>query len=225
MQDVELERLPQAVGGIIAGRVMSAGDSRQQARQHRELAGQQGLEHPAFCLFQYRVEPGRPVADLPPHLAERVEAAAFDQHPGNGVQPLITRGAIDAGEGMQAFVFAENFFDHHVERLCRRRLRIPDQAAQPLKILCGIAQAVDVIEPQALELAFRDQPLDQAVDGVECAGILHPQSRQRIDVEEAPVVDVAGSQSPMPEPVMLAFEQAMQRQGLLAAIRSGAISL
>jgi len=31
---------------------MSAGDSRQQARQHREFAGQQGLEHPPLGILQ-----------------------------------------------------------------------------------------------------------------------------------------------------------------------------
>ena len=47
-------------------------------------------------------------------------------------------------------MLAEDFFDHNVKRLCLIALRIPDQAAQPLEILRGIAQAVDVIEPQAL---------------------------------------------------------------------------
>jgi radical SAM superfamily enzyme YgiQ (UPF0313 family) len=37
--DPVLERLAQAVGGIVAGGVMSAGDPRQQAPEHRELAG------------------------------------------------------------------------------------------------------------------------------------------------------------------------------------------
>ena len=99
-------------------------------------------------------------------------------------------------------------------------LGITDQAAQALKILGGIAQAIDMIEPQALQPAFRDQPFDQAMDGVEGACVLDSQSGQRIDVEEAPVVDVAGSKPPMPEPVVLALQQMMQRQGLCGAIRS-----
>src|SRR6202043_3586179 len=78
---------------------------------------------------------------------------------------------------------------------------------------------------QALQFAFRDQLPDQAVDGLESAGILDPQSGQSIDVEKAPVVDVAGSQSPMPEPVVLALEQMMQRQDLRRAIRSGPIGV
>ena len=59
------------------------------------------------------------------------------------------------------------------------------------------------------------------MDGGEGAGILDPQSRQRIDVEKAPVVDVAGSEPPMPEPVMLALQQVMQRERLRRAVGSG----
>ena len=124
-----------------------------------------------------------------------------------------------AAEGMQFFVLAEDFLDHHVERFCVVSLRVPDQAAQALEILRGIAQAVDVVEPQALQPAFRDQLLDQAMNGVERAGVLDPQSGERIDVEEAPVVDVAGGEPPVAELVMLAFEQMMQRQGLRGAVR------
>ena len=58
------------------------------------------------------------------------------------------------------------------------------------------------------------------MNGVERAGILDPQSGERIDVEEAPIVDVAGGEPPVAELVVLAFEQMMQRQRLRGAIRS-----
>ena len=51
----------------------------------------------------------------------------------------------------QRLALAEDFLDHDVERLRRVALRLADQAAQPLEILRGIAQAVDVVEPQALQ--------------------------------------------------------------------------
>ena len=68
---------------------------------------------------------------------------------------------------------------------------------QALEILRGIAQAVDMVEPQALQLAFGDQLPDQAMSGVERAGVFDPQSRQRIDVEKAAIVDVARRQPPV----------------------------
>ena len=132
---------------------------------------------------------------------------------------------MDAAERRQLFVFAENLLDHHVERLGAVPLRPADQAAQALKILRGVAQAVDVVEPQALQLSFGDQPPDQAMGRLESAGILDAQSRQRVDVEKAAVIDVAGSKPPVAELVMLAFEQMMQRQGLRGTVRSGAIGV
>ena len=86
-------------------------------------------------------------------------------------------------------------------------MRVADQSAQALEVLDGVAQAIDVVEPQPLQLAFRDQPSDQAMDRLEGAGVLDAQPRQRIDVEKAPVVDVAGSKPPVAELIVLAFEQ------------------
>ena len=80
MQHVEFERLPQAVGGIVAGGVVSAGDPRQQPRQHGEFTGQQSFQHPPLGLLQDRLEFWRGIADLAPDLVERLEAVAVDQH-------------------------------------------------------------------------------------------------------------------------------------------------
>ena len=98
---------------------------------------------------------------------------------------------MDARECGQPFVCPENFFDHHVKWSDFPSLRSSDEALQALKILCGITQAVDVIEPQALQFAFFDQLLDQAMDGLKSAGILDPQPRQRVDIEETAIIDIA----------------------------------
>ena len=139
MQNVEFKRLPQAVGGKIPRRVMSAGDARQQPRQHGEFAGQQRLQHPAFCLQQHRLQLRRHVADLPPNFVERLQAFAVDQHLRDDVQPFIARGALHARETMQLFVLAEDFLDHHIEWPAGIALRVTDQATQALEILRGIA--------------------------------------------------------------------------------------
>ena len=73
-----------------------------------------------------------------------------------------------------------------------------------------IAQPVDVIEPQALQPAVRDQAADQPMDRLEGGGVLDAQAGQRIDVEEAPVVDLAAGEPPVGQPVVLALQQVMQ---------------
>jgi hypothetical protein len=77
---------------------MSAGDPRQQARQHGELAGQQRFQYASLRLFQDRFNLRRLVADLPPDLVERFQAAAVGQYMGDCVQPLIAGGAVNVGE-------------------------------------------------------------------------------------------------------------------------------
>ena len=202
---------------------MSAGNPREEACQNGELTGQQRFQHAAFCVPQDRFEFWRLVADLPPDFVERLQAAAVGQHMGDCIHPLVAGGAVNAGKRRQLFVFAENFLDHHIEGLAAAAMRVADQPAQALKILDGIAQAIDVVEPQPLQLSFRDQPFDQPMNRLEGACVLDAQARQRIDVEEAPVVDVAGSKPPMTKLVMLAFEQVVQRKRRRGAIRPGAI--
>src|SRR5690242_18913737 len=109
---------------------------------------------------------------------------------------------------------AEDLLDHDIEGRSPAALRLPDEAAQSLEILRGIAQAIDMIKPKPLQLVVRDQLLDQMVDRIERPGILGPQSRERVDVEKASVVDVAGGKPPMPQLVMLTFKQVVQGERL-----------
>src|ERR1700716_171274 len=108
-------------------------------------------------------------------------------------------------------MFTENFFDHGVERSSLGSSRVPNKATQTLEISRGVSKSVDVIDSQTLQSAFRDEFSYQAMNCRKGAGIFHPQSGQRIDVEETPIIDVAGSEPPMRDPVMLAFQEVMQR--------------
>ncbi len=119
---------------------------------------------------------------------------------------------------------AENLFDQHDKRAREGALRAADELPQPLQVLRRIVQAVDVIDPQALDLVLGDQAAHQAMDAFERLAILDAQSGKRVDVEEAPVVDVAARQPPVRQPVMLSLQQMMQRQRLRGAVL-GAIGL
>lgn len=122
-----------------------------------------------------------------------------------------------AGEAMQFLGFAENLLDHGVEWLGAGALRVAGEAAQPLEILRGIPQAVDVVEPQSLQLAVGDQLLDAGMDGVESAGVLDAQAGQRIDVEKAAIIDLARRETEVTELVVLTLEQIVQRLDLCGA--------
>ena len=225
MQHVEFERLTQTVCGEIAGRVMAARNAGQQARQHGEFAGKQRFQHPPFCLLQYRLKPRRLITKLPPDLVQRIETIACNQHLRDRIQPFITGRAVHAGKRAKCFILAEDLFDHEVKRRGLVALRGPHQAAQPLAILRGIPQAVDVIEPQPVKPAFCDQPGNQPVRRRKSPGVLDPQARQRIDVEEAAIVDITRCQSPMRDPVVLPLQEVMKGEVLSGAPGSGAVCL
>ena len=225
MQHVQLEGLPQRVGGKVARRVMATGDPRQKARQHGEFAEQQRLQHAQLGLAQHRGEFRRGVADLTPDLVERIEAPGLDQHLGDGVEPFIARGAMNAGEIDQLLVLAKNLLDQHVKRLRLVDLRVAHEASQPLEILRRVVQPVDVVEPQALQLVLGNQTLDQRMDGIERAGVFDAQAGQRVDVEKPPVVDLAGRQTPLAELVVLTLEEIVQGLDLRGAVCPGAIGI
>jgi hypothetical protein len=85
-----------------------------------------------------------------------------------------------------------------------------------------IAQPVRVVDPQPREQAFL-QPLQHlAVRGREHLGSLHAQARERVDVEEAAVVDVVAGHAPVGQPIGLRGDQLRQRieaRGIIPAGR------
>ena len=124
-------------------------------------------------------------------MIERLKTVSVDQHLGDDVQPLVSGGAVNARKPGQLFASTKNLFDHDVEWFGLRSLRLQQQSPQPLKVLCGIAQPIDMIEPQSFQFALRDQLSDQPMDGFESAGIFNAQSGKRVDIKKAPIVDIA----------------------------------
>ena len=163
--------------------------------------------------------------EVAPGLLEPVESAAVDQHARNDVEPFVARGAGDAGKLRRRLAVGEDLLDDDVEG--RRQAVLAPQLAHELLqapgILRGVAQAVDMVEPQALQRVGRDQSCHQRVDRLERRGMLDAQAGEVVDVEKAPVVDRRERDAPIGETVMLPFEQAVQRRGAgLAVVAIGA---
>ena len=169
---------------------MSSGDATEQAGQHGELAHQQRLEHAAFGGDQHWREGRRGVARLPPDLLQLLMSGRKQQHLRKMVQPLVAGGAVAGFKTFEGFVLAEDFLDQQQERARGAALRVADQPAQLLQVTDRIEQAVDVIDPQALDLVLGDQPANEGVDLLERRPVFDAQPCERVDVEEAAVVDV-----------------------------------
>ena len=63
---------------------------------------------------------------------------------------------------------------------------------QPIDILLGIEESVDMVDPQARELAFGEPAEQLTVRRLEQLAQLHADPGQLVDVEEAPVIDLVG---------------------------------
>ena len=68
-----------------------------------------------------------------------------------------------------------------------------------------------MIDPHAGHPSLGDEPGQQSVDRREDVGILDAQAGERVDVEEAPVVDLVRRGAPVGEAIGLLLEQLVQR--------------
>ena len=99
---------------------------------------------------------------------------------------------------------AEDLLDEDVEAG-------PDLRLQRPNIILRIGEAVDMVDPQPLDPVGPHQFEDERMGPFENGGLLDAHPRQRVDVEEAAVVDVARRDAPVRQPVALQLEDAVER--------------
>ena len=163
-------------------------------RDPAHLRAQDVLGHPPFGgvvhLAQVLV-----AAFLIGERGERQFAGTVHEQPADEPESVVAGRAVHRPPGRQRFVRAEDLL-HHQPR--RRRLR-----RQPPQVGPGIGEAVGMIDAQSGHLP-RGHPAEHGgVRGLEDLGVLDPHGRERGDVEEAAVVQLAVRAAPVREPVVL----------------------
>ena len=83
-----------------------------------------------------------------------------------------------------------------------------------VEVAGGIRQAVGVIDSQGIDRSRAQQIEDELVGAGEHLGILHADRGEGSDVEEAPVVRLRVADLPVGEPIVLAVDEHVHRQGL-----------
>src|SRR5215470_9300257 len=73
-----------------------------------------------------------------------------------------------------------------------------------------ITQSIDVVEAQSMQAALGDEAADEGMNCVEGAAVFDAQPGQSVNVEEAPIIDLAAGKPPMGEAIVLALEQVME---------------
>ena len=124
----------------------------------------------------------------------------------------------------QALAAGENLLGDHVQRpAARAPLDAPGggrDVLQHVEVLRGIEQPVGMIDADAGDPFLAQQARQQLVNRLEHRRVFDAQAGQRVDVEEAAVVDLVRRGPPVRQPVRLLLEQLVQRVERVAAARA-----
>ncbi len=134
-----------------------------------------------------------------PHVVESGEARRVVEESGDAQQCVVTGGA-GAGEGLgELLVGFENLLDDDPSAIRR--------VVQILHVVPRVGEAVDVVDAEALDQPLVVQIQQEAMRCLEHGRILDPNSSERVDVEEATVVEFLGADLPVRQAVPLVVEE------------------
>ena len=225
------QRQPQAVAGEVAAAAVGPRDPVHRLDQPVQLREQRAADDQPLALVRDLGEVLAHAGERPVALVQHLDAAGVDE------EPIDQRGEAMAGVAVhrplvrQRLVLGQDLLDHQVQRawLAAGHLRLPDMAGlQPLEVLLRVRQAVGMVDAQRVQVAVL-QPLQHPrMRGFEDFGTFHAQRRQRVDVEEAPVVDVVARHVPVGQPPGLPGGQPVQQveagrvaRGAVEALHAG----
>jgi hypothetical protein len=147
-----LQRGAQTIRCVVARAEMAGRDPRQRVCEHREFGCKHRCDDAMLCSFEHLMPAGPLTGKVAPRLFQRVQTGSVHQNARNHVQPLIAGRAVHARKAWHRLVLAENLLDDQVK--CRIETCLLAQLANKLcELACvagRLAQAVNVIEPQAL---------------------------------------------------------------------------
>src|SRR5258705_2573448 len=127
---------------------MAGSDPGQEPREHGKFAGKDGPEHILLGFPQDGIEAALAAAGLAPRAVEPPKSRAVKQDTGNDVQPFIAGGSGNGRKPWQCFILFKNLFNDDVHRLLSKLAF--DLQLQAPQIVMRVAQAVDMVESQAL---------------------------------------------------------------------------
>ncbi len=167
-----------------------------------EVAAEQRRQDLAPCLGDDLVPIGSGIGHRCPGCAHGGLAGRVHEQAGGEVGEPVAGRPVDRPAGGQRLIGGQDLLDHD-PCLWRR-------AAQAREIAGRIAQAVGMIDPKPVDEPALDPAQDEAVHVVEDRRILDSQPDQVVDVEEAPIAEVAESGTPRRQPVVLLGQQPVQ---------------
>ena len=110
--------------------------------------------------------------------------------------PVVPATGQSLGQGFAGF---EDLLDHDPG--------VTRGLAEPVAVLGGVAEAVGVVDAEAVDDPLVDPVEDEPVAVLEDLLILHPEADQGVDVEEPAVIQLLDGRLPVRQAIVLPFEQ------------------
>ena len=130
---------------------------------------------------------------------QRCLAGRVGEQPVDERERVVAGGAVGRPVGGQVLARLEDLLDEHVGAA--------GEGGEVVEVALGVAQAVGVVDPQPVDEALVEPPLDLDVGLGEDLGVLDAHGGEGVDGEEAAVVEVLVGRAPVDQLVVLLLQR------------------
>ena len=198
----------------IPRRHIAPGDAMQRGRCLEQLTRQAFGQHLTPGRHRLILEPCRPAGERCPERGKWCLARRVMQQGTEFVHGVVPGRAVRQPVGGQVFVRGQYLFDPKDGRILQFRRALGGQGRQPpaqlAAIIARVGEAVDVIDPDAVDQAPGVKAKDGLVRRFEHVRHLDPDAGQAVHVEKATPVDFIRRRAPPGQAVALPLQQSMQ---------------
>ncbi len=171
-----------------------------------EVGGQHVAQHEVLLVVLHLDDVGGLTGEGAVGLGEGRLTRRVHEQPAEAVEEVVAGGAVDRPRGGKLLAGLEDLLDHQPGA--------GGGVVQPPEVALGITKAVGVVDAQPVDHALRHPVEHQGVGVGEDLFVFHPQRRQRGDVEEAAVVELAPGGPPVGQAVVLAVQEGIEEVGV-----------
>ena len=186
-----------------------------------QLTGHAGVHDELLAAVEQLGELLALACEFPVDTLQRTVVSLVDEYAVDLVEEVVPARSCHRPISRQGLVASEYLLHDNVQTLTGARRcssgvasfrgrRAGNAVLQACEILHGVEEPVDVVDTESGDGPFGNQTENQLVSCPEHFRILHPKSRQFIDIEKATVVDLMGRRAPVRQPVRQGLQKLVQ---------------